>query len=404
MNVSVIGLGKLGFTMASVFAERGCNVTGFDNNSRLIKNLTKGLISFKENGLNKLYQKNKKKISLYYGINNSILKSEIFFIIVPTPSKKNFSYENKYIKQVLKDISPYIKNKKIVLTSTVSVGACRNELIPFLEKHSKLKEGIDFKFYYSPEFIALGTIIKDYLNPHIVLIGKNKKSDKDLENFYHKITKNKPYISSCSIESAEIAKIAINSFQTYKITFINLLSILSSNTNGAQIDQIRNSISKFFKKKIFNYPGLSYGGPCLPRDNRALTFEFKKKKIDTDLFRSIDKSNNLILKDLMKQINLKKNKFKKIIFIGLSFKENTNDISESPTVKIINYLGQKNIEIYDKLIDDYSHINFKYAPEKIKNLKKIYSLKSRMIVLMHKNFNIDVNKIHSSNFVINPWK
>ena len=404
MKLSVIGLGKLGFTMATVFAERGFSVIGFDKNQKLIKNLSKGLIDFKEKNLNELFKNNKKKILLRYKINNEIKNTDIIFIIVPTPSKKNDSYESKYIKQVLKAISPYIKNKKIVLTSTVSVGTCTNELIPYLEKNSNLKEGIDFKFYYSPEFIALGSIIENYLKPEIVLVGKNKKHDNDLENFYSKICINRPFFSSCSIESAEIAKIAINSFQTYRITFMNLLSLLSIHNKGSKIAEVRNSIMKFFENKNLNYPGISYGGPCLPRDNRALTFEFYKKKIHTDLFRSIDKSNNLVLKYLIRQINLKKNKFKKIVFFGLSFKENTNDISESPTVKIIKNLNKKNIEVYDRLINNYDHIKFKLKPKKINKLRDIYSSKNKLIIIMHRTAKLNLNKIHHSNYIINPWK
>ena len=161
---------------------------------------------------------------------------------------------------------------------------------------------------------------------------------------------------------------------------------------------------KFFENKNLNYPGVSYGGPCLPRDNRALTFEFYKKNIQTDLFSSIDKSNNLVLSDLIKQINSKKNKFKKIVFIGLSFKENTNDISESPTVKIINHLNKKNIEVYDKLINNYKQIKFKFKPKKINKLGDIYSSKNKLIVIMHRTIDINFNKIHNSNYVINPWK
>ena len=404
MKLSVIGLGKLGFTMATVFAERGFSVIGYDKNQKLIKNLSKGIIDFKEKNLDELFKKNKKKIILKNKINNEIQNTDIIFIIVPTPSKRDHSYESKYIKQALKSISPYIKNKKIVLTSTVSVGTCSNELIPFLEKNSKLKEGINFKFYYSPEFIALGNIIENYLKPEIVLIGKNRKNDRVIEKFYSKICKNKPYFSSCSIESAEITKIAINSFQTYRITFMNLLSLLSINSKGSKITEVRTSIMKFFENKNLNYPGVSYGGPCLPRDNRALTFEFYKKNIQTDLFSSIDKSNNLVLSDLIKQINSKKNKFKKIVFIGLSFKENTNDISESPTVKIINHLNKKNIEVYDKLINNYKQIKFKFKPKKINKLGDIYSSKNKLIVIMHRTVDINFNKIHNSNYVINPWK
>lgn len=404
MRIGVIGLGKLGFTMANVFAYRGCNVDAYDNNLDTIKALKSGHISFKEKRLKHFYKINKKKINLYHKIYPNIKKSNFIFIIVPTPSKKNFSYENKYVKNVLKNISPYIKNKKIVLTSTVSVGACNNELIPYLEKVSGLKEGKQFNFYYSPEFISLGSIINDYLNPEIVLIGQNNTKDKSLAKFYKSICKNKPFFSVCKIETAEITKISINSYETYNITFMNLLSDLSDKVANSNINIIRENLINFFKNKNLSLPGVSYAGPCLPRDNRSLTYEFKKRRINTSLFESIDESNSIILKNLSKKIKSKQSNYKGMIFLGLSFKENTNDITESPTIKIIKLLNCKNIEFFDDLIEDFPNINFKHAPKKIQNFNEIYKSRNKIIILMHKNINIKKNKIHSSNFILNPWK
>lgn len=404
MRVAIIGLGKLGFTMANVFAFKGYNVDGYDNNLENIKSLKSNQISFKESGLKHLYKFNKKKINLYHNINSELKKSNFIFIIVPTPSKKNFSYENKYVKNVLKSISPYIKNKKVVLTSTVSVGSCNNELIPYLEKVSGLKEGKQFNFYYSPEFISLGSIINDYLNPEIVLIGQNNTKDKSLAKFYKSICNNKPFFSICEIESAEITKISINSYETYNITFMNLLSDLSFKVANSNINIIRKNLVNFFKNKQLSLPGVSYAGPCLPRDNRSLTYEFKKRKINTTLFESIDESNSLILKNLSNEIKSKISNYKGAIFLGLSFKENTNDTTESPTIKIIKLLNYKNIEVYDDLIDDFTKINFRYTPKKIRSLNEIYNSKNKIIILMHKNIKIKKNRIHSSNFLLNPWK
>ena len=185
---------------------------------------------------------------------------------------------------------------------------------------------------------------------------------------------------------------------------MNLLSDLSDKVANSDINIVRKNLINFFKNKNLSLPGVSYAGPCLPRDNRSLTYEFKKRKINTSLFNSIDESNSLVLKNLSKKIKSKQSNYKGMVFLGLSFKENTNDITESPTIKIIKLLNYKNIEVFDDLIEDFSNINFKYIPKMIQNLNNIYKSRNKIIILMHKNININKNKIHSSNFIIDPWK
>jgi UDPglucose 6-dehydrogenase len=281
-------------------------------------------------------------------------------VVVPTPSMNNKAFSNKYIYNFLKKIIQHIKEFKekfhVVITSTVMPGSCR-EFISFIEKKTKLTLNENFFLSYNPEFIALGSVIKDFENPNLVLIGSSSKvAEKELISIYKDFVPKKK-ISPMSLESAEITKISLNSFVTLKISFANTLLRICDKFKFANPHDVANALGK--DKRISKYyfkPGLPFGGPCFPRDNEALNYFQdiigEKNKYITNATIQANKEHVKFLNKKILNI-IKKNDYKKILIYGLSFKINTSFVERSYSLDIINCLQSNKIffKIYEKNID-----------------------------------------------------
>ena len=369
MKLSVIGLGKLGACSAACFAYRGYNVLGLDINEKFVAKINNKEAPVKEPMLDQLIKESDNlKATLSYEeiINNT----DVTFLIVPTPSQENGHYSNRFLKSALENLA--IEFKKVakfhifVICSTVSPGAINNELVPFFEKKSNKKIGIDFGISYNPEFIALGSVINDFLNPDMVLIGESdKKTGDTLEEIYRKVCKNEPKISRMSIASSEITKIALNSFVTMKISFANTLANITEQVPNANIDDITSAIGSDKRVGLPYLKGaISFGGPCFPRDNIAFSKFASEIGVKTPLAKATDKVNNIQIELLIKKILNNINNDFVISIVGLSYKPNTPVIEESPSLKIIDKilkLRNCKIKVYDKLA--------------IENVRKIYGKK-----------------------------
>lgn len=257
-KIATIGLGKLGLPLAAVLGEH-YSVVGIDNNVELTYLLNKGTIPYKEPNLKELLKKSNLVITNNY---KHIKDCDTVFCIVPTPSKKDGSFSNEYLEQAIKSSSPYLKSDKhkmFVVTSTVMPGSCE-------QLKRKLPDNVDI--CYNPEFIRLGDVINGMKNPDFVLIGSETNySGILLESIYEKIT-DAP-VKRMDLRSAELAKMALNSYVTMKISFANVIDEIAESI-GANSKDICDAIGydKRIGKHYFN-PGGAYGGPCFPRDNRA---------------------------------------------------------------------------------------------------------------------------------------
>jgi UDPglucose 6-dehydrogenase len=275
MKLSVIGLGKLGLCTAACFAKAGYHVLGIDINPDHIGTIKSGKLPFEETGLDTLLQQIRDHLEVNTDISAAVATSDITFIIVPTPSTADGSFTNQYVKKVLADMAPVIKEKNefhiIDVVSTVMPGSCENEFIPFLEKETGKQAGIDFGLAYNPEFIAIGSVIRNFLNPDLVLIGASDARTREiLLQVYQKTCDNSPYMAVTSLINAEIAKLSINCYCTMKISFANNLGMICDKIPGASASEITGILGndtrigdKYIK------PGLGFGGPCFPRDNEA---------------------------------------------------------------------------------------------------------------------------------------
>ena len=307
-KISVIGFGKLGSAMGVSFAESGFKVIAYDNNLKLIEEFKKKKAPFKEKKLDKFLKKNFQKIEFVQRIETAVMNSNISFLVLPTPVKADGKYSLDYIFKCLDSMTPSLNKKKIhniVLTSTVMPESCNSKIIPYLKKKNKFCK---INFFYSPEFISIGNIIDEFINPRLVLIGSNKSQNSQLlKKIYQKVCGKKVKIFNSSIENIEIAKIAVNCTMTTRISLMNSFLMISNKTYNSDIDSITEIIKSFFLDfdKGF-YAGLPYGGPCLPRDNVAIGTYLQSKGIKNFIPKATDETNNIIISNLYKFIKKKK--------------------------------------------------------------------------------------------------
>ena len=395
-KLTVIGAGKLGLPMGACFAEANYKVKFYDSSKGKIENLSKHLGYNYEKGLNNLLYKNSKRIHFTSNIEDAFQFSNFFFVILPTPSLKNGNYSLIYIKSFLKKLCILLKKNpkevNIVITSTVMPGSCDNKLIPFIKKNLSKSLFQKINLYYSPEFIALGSVVNDLQRPRIVLVGSNNpKKASALSNFYKSIIKNKPKVFETNLKTAELAKILINSFMTVKISFSNYVGLLSNNDKDLDSKKLLESLKIFNLNNSKGYlSGVGYSGPCLPRDNRSVAFYSSSKKIHPFLSNSADKVNKEVNNNLYIQIKKYSKDCKNIAFLGISYKEQTSVIEESPMLYIIHKLKKNfNIIIYDPLVHNESNISRSFNFNK--NLKNVIE-ESDLLVIYHKSINLDKYK------------
>jgi len=345
MKLCMIGTGYVGLVSGVCFADLGNDVICIDRDQKKVEDLKKGIIPIYEPGLDELVLKNYKNNRLKFSTNlkDSILKSDIIFICVGTPSKKNGNDADlSQIFNVAKEIRTSISKFKIIITkSTVPVTTGDNIEKIILEKVSKKL----FSVVSNPEFLREGEAIRDFTYPDRVVIGtKDKRSNKILKNLYSPlISKGAKYVNT-SRRAAELIKYASNAFLATKITFINELANLCEKID-VNIEDI--SIGMGLDKRIgsrFLRAGPAYGGSCFPKDTKAIIHTSDKFNTNLSVIKSVIKSNenrsSLLLKrvfDILKG----KIKNKKICFLGVTFKANTDDMRDSSSLSMIPSLIKK---------------------------------------------------------------
>jgi len=350
-NISIIGLGKLGSPMAAAYASKGYKVIGVDVNPEFVRLINEGKEPVFEPKLAEYLIANRKRISATQNYEEAVLNSDITFIIVPTPSEHHGGFSTKYVIEAGKEIGKALTKKSnfhlVVLTATVTPGSTERDLLPVLEEYSGKKFGTDFGLCYNPEFIALGSVISDLLNPDFILIGESdSKSGDILQAFYQEACNNNPPIKRMNIVNAEITKIALNTFVTTKISYANMIAELCERLPGGNIDMVTDALGcdtrighKYLKGAI------GFGGPCFPRDNRAIVYSAQKFGLSLPLARATDKINKYQASRLIEKIIKHLPKQGKVGILGLSYKPDTNVIEESQVVEIVEKLAQRGIPI-----------------------------------------------------------
>ena len=354
MELSVVGLGKLGLCTAAYFASKGHKVIGVEKNEHLIAELGRRRCPVRETGLAALLETAWDNFSVTTELADAVHHSEITLIIVPTPSGPDGGFSNEYVEAVLCGIGPALASKDgfhvVDVVSTVMPGSSEGVFKPLLEELSGKVCGEDFGLAYNPEFIALGSVIHDFSRPDMVLIGtSDERSAGMIEQLYLSSCENEPHIAKMSLLNGEITKLSLNCFVTTKISFANELSNICDRIPGADVDAITEAIGADSRVGgRYLRGGLGFGGTCFPRDNVAFQAFTRDIGYEARISRATVAVNDMVveklyglIKDALSSIEDKASKSQKglnVALLGLSYKQGTHIIEESQSIMLADRL------------------------------------------------------------------
>ena len=390
MKICMIGTGYVGLVSGVCFSDLGNDVICVDKDQNKINNLKQGIIPIYEPGLEELVLKNYKNKRLKFStdLNDSIKKSDIVFICVGTPTKKNGTGADLgQIYSVAKEISPSINRFKIIITKSTVPVTTGDEIEKIISKKINKEK---FSVVSNPEFLREGEAIRDFIYPDRIVIGANdKKSSRILRNLYSPLISKGAKFISTKRRAAELIKYAANAFLATKITFINEIANLCEKTD---IDVEDISIGIGLDKRIgsrFLRAGPAYGGSCFPKDTKAIVTTADKFKINLSVIKSVISSNSSRSKLLLTKVKgILNNKIrnKKICFLGVTFKANTDDMRDSSSLEMIPFLSKKGAKI-----KYYDPTGFKKEFNKLKNVNFKNSIKDAVkeadLVILHTEWN-----------------
>lgn len=372
--IAVVGLGFVGLSLAVVNAKYGFYTIGIDNNKNKLKNILAGNPEFFEPNL-ECYLKDsisKKTISFSSDL-REVLKSDITFVTVGTPSRNDGKIDLSNLRRVVTNLSKILRKKRknhlIVIKSTVVPTTTKNLILPLIQNNSKV--GI----VVNPEFLREGNAIRDLVKPHLIIIGYENSSDYDtLKNYYKLFYKNPPEILKTSPTTAEMIKYSNNAFLATKVSFINTIANICQNLPSVDVNKVAYAIGK--DPRIgpqFLNAGPGFGGSCLPKDLSALIKFTDKFGKTNKLLKTVKEVNQLQpskILDILQNMNMLKSK-NKISVLGIAFKKDTDDVREAVSIKIVNGLLKKGLKvsvhdpmaidkfrkIFGKKIDYHSNVN-----------------------------------------------
>ena len=348
MHIGIIGMGYVGLVTAACFAEFGVFVTCIDKDKKRIRSLRDGVIPFFEPGLEEFVQRNIKQGRLTFStdIAEAVRSSLVIFIAVGTPPRGDGTADLKYVEEVAKEIASNLNGYRVIVTkSTVPVGT-GDRIRKIVSKHRK--EQVDFDIVSNPEFLREGSAIEDFMRPNRVVIGASSTQAvsimKDLYKPLYLIET--PFVIT-NIESAELIKYASNSFLAMKISFINEIANLCEKV-GADVHMVAKGMG--LDQRInpkFLHPGPGYGGSCLPKDTLALLKMAEEHGVDLGIIDATIRANERQQDSMTKKIKdaMGTIKGKTIAILGLSFKPNTDDVREAPSLNIIKQLLKEKAKI-----------------------------------------------------------
>ena len=390
MKLCMIGTGYVGLVSGACFSDMGNKVICADIDKKKISQLNFGKIPIYEPGLEELVKKNfnQKRLSFTTNIDWAIKNSDIIFICVGTPTFKNSNKADlKYVFQVAKLISKNISKYKLIVTKSTVPVTTGDKIENIIKKGNKK---IMFDVVSNPEFLREGEAIRDFIYPDRVVVGTlSKKANRVMKSLYLPIVKKDSRYFNTSRRGAELVKYASNAFLATKISYINELANLCEK---ASVDIKDISIGIGLDQRIgerFLRAGPAYGGSCFPKDTKALVDTGDKFKVNLSIVKNVVKSNenrkDLLIKRIY-QIMGKKFNNKKITFLGVTFKPNTDDMREATSLKMISYLSKKGAKIY---YNDPS--GKKNILDKIKNVKFSKSISSACLksdlIILHTEWN-----------------
>jgi UDPglucose 6-dehydrogenase len=356
-SISVFGLGKLGACIAATLAHRGFDVVGIDIDPVKVRRVNDGLAPVEEPLLAQTIAAGHSRLRAATDPREAVSTDASFFI-PPSPSLPDGSFSNEFLLRAMQSAAQAVcaadkKHHLFVCNSTTTPGAMDSVLIPMLEKETGWVCGRDFGVCYNPEFIALGNVINGLLEPDMVLIGQSDAgSGAALEELYKRFNRNKPHIARMSIISAELAKISVNSYITMKISFTNQLRLIAEKLPQADIHAILDAIgsdSRIGRKYL--RAGLSFGGPCFPRDNRLLAYAAQQLGLSAPLAEASDKVNEMTKAKLADTVIELTQPNDTVAVLGLAYKPDTWIVEESAGLHLAQHLRRHGRHV---LVHDYA--------------------------------------------------
>ena len=378
MNISIVGTGYVGLVSGACLAETGAVVNCIDVNQAKIDSLNKGIMPIYEPGLEDIVKRNVLKERLFFKtkLSEVINDSDAIFIAVGTPPDEDGSADLKYVVGVAREIGQNLKNYTVVVTkSTVPVGTAKKVKATIQDELDKRGVKVEFDVASNPEFLKEGNAVDDFLKPDRIVIGvESEMAEKVLRRLYKPFLLNGHPIIVMDITSSEMTKYAANSMLATKISFINDIANLCEIV-GADINQVRKGIgsdSRIGNK--FLYPGVGYGGSCFPKDVQALIKTAKNYGYSLKVLQAVEEVNNYqktILFNKISEYFKGDLRGKTIAIWGLSFKPETDDMREAPSIVLINQLLENGVTVcaYDPIA---MHEAQRILGDKIKYCKDMY--------------------------------
>lgn len=350
-RISVVGLGKLGLPLAVCFAGKGFPTIGLDVDSLKIQSINQGVSPIYEPGLQEIMVVSCGRLTATGDYEKMVMNSEVTFIVVPTPSDKQDNFSLQYVLEAVKHIGEVLRKKSayhlVVLSSTVMPGSTENQLKPLLEAHSHKRCGEDFGLCYNPEFVALGSVIHDLLNPDFILIGESDvQAGSILAGLYRRVCENNPSVVRMNFVNAELTKLAVNTYVTTKITFANTLARICECLPGADVDVITSALGldsriggKYLKGAI------GYGGPCFPRDNLALATFTRSVGLSATLAEATDTFNRQQVQWIVELVKSYLPPGGKVGILGLTYKPNSDVVEKAQGLLLAQALTNEGIAV-----------------------------------------------------------
>jgi len=384
MDISFVGLGKLGLPLACCLARSGNRVLGVDKNEYILDTLNNGKLPFYEPGLEDIFP-HTNLLGFTDSYQRAIEETEATIILVNT-QLGDHGYSSDFVESALTDIALNLRKSEkeyhlIVLSSTVLPGTI-NKLIKLVEKISNRKYQEGFGFSYVPDFVRLGNVIEDFKNPEFFLVGANNLEDAaKTQSIWYQFHENNPPKKILTLEEAEIAKVALNAYIVNKITFANFLGQLCDGIENVDVHNITNVIGldKRISPYFFGY-GTPYGGTCFPRDTSAfIKFSKDKKKTAKNLIFA-EEVNEMVYNSILDKVK----KYNRIGILGISFKPNSPVTIGSPSVRLIRDLLRIDnvINGHDFLPETFDNLD--YRINAYKSVQKCID-DSDAVVIMHPN-------------------
>jgi len=356
MKVSVFGLGYVGAVSAACLAKAGRTVIGVDVNPQKVHAINSGEGSVIETGLDELTREvsDAGRLSATLDTEEAVCQTDASMICVGTPSNGNGSLSLKYIESVSRGIGAALAKKQayhvVIVRSTVLPETVEGIVIPILEEASGLKAGEDFGVCMNPEFLRESSAIEDFFNPCHVIVGQfDERSGDVLAAMYEGV---EAEIVRCDLPTAEMVKYVNNAWHALKVVFANEIGSLckAHEIDGRKVMDIFCRDDRLNISKTYLRPGFAYGGSCLPKDLRALTYKAKERDVNCPVLSAVSISNDQQISRAITQVE--KTGRKKIGVLGLSFKAGTDDVRESPIVPLIETLIGRGYEVvvYDEYV------------------------------------------------------